>query len=186
MTVAFLRLARRLDRLFSDRSGVAAVEFALLLPVMVTLYLGSVDFSQAISVDRKVTLIAHTLGDLSTQFTDIADADMTNILNASSAIVAPYSPSNLQVVVSELSINAQGQAAVVWSDTLNGTARPAGQTVTIPSTLATPNTYLILGEATYDYNPIFGYVLTGPVTLKDQIYMEPRQSNCVERNGASC
>jgi Flp pilus assembly protein TadG len=186
MSAVAARLAFRLSRFCSERGGVAAVEFAMLLPVLVSLYLGAVELSRGIAADRKVTLVAHTLADLSTQFTDIADTDMSNILNASSAIMAPYAVSNLKAVVSELAIDAQGQAKVVWSDTLNGTVRPAGQVVAIPSALAVPNTYLILGETTYNYDPVFGYVITGTLTLKDQIYMQPRQSVCVQRNGASC
>ena len=44
----FLGLAR-------DQRGISVVEFALLLPLMVTLYLGVVEISQGISADRKVT-----------------------------------------------------------------------------------------------------------------------------------
>ncbi len=187
MTALGNRLARRLSRFGRDRRGVSAVEFALLLPVMVTLYLGSVEVSQGIATDRKVTLTAHALADLSTQFANIADSDMTNILNASSAIMAPYSVANLQGVVSQLAIDNNGNATVSWSDaTSNGTARTPGSAATIPSALATPNSYLILGEVAYNYNPTFGYVLTGALTLKDQIYMQPRQSVCVQRNSAPC
>jgi Flp pilus assembly protein TadG len=187
MTALAIRFSRRLSRFGKDRRGVSAVEFALLLPVMVTLYLGSVEVSQGIATDRKVTLTAHALADLSTQFSNIADSDMTNILNAASAIMAPYAIANLTAVVSQLAIDSKGKATVSWSDaTANGTARAPGSAVTIPSALATPNSYLILGEATYNYNPTFGYVLTGPLTLKDQIYMQPRQSNCVQRNSAPC
>ena len=134
------------------------------------------------AIQRKVDLTARALADLSSQFTAISNADMTNILNSSSAIIAPYPSARLASVVSELSINAQGQATVVWSDTLNGTARAVGQVVAVPSNLAVPNTNLILGEAQYTYNPPYGYVVTGPMTLNDQIYMRPRQSNSIARN----
>jgi Flp pilus assembly protein TadG len=171
----------RLARFIHDRRGVSAVEFAMLLPLMMTLYLGSVETSQGIAADRKVTLTAHTLADLATQYTDITNADMSNILNAASAIMVPYPVASLQAVVSELSINAQGQATVVWSDTLNGTARSVGQVVNIPSALAVPNTYLVLAEVQDSYNPTYGYVLTGALTLSDQMYMRPRQSTSIAR-----
>jgi Flp pilus assembly protein TadG len=184
--IAMLAFARRLGngfgRFVAERRGLAAVEFAMLLPMMMTLYLGSVEVTTAVAIQRKVTLTARALADLSSQFTSIASADMTNILNASSDIIAPYATANLASVVSELSINAQGQATVVWSDTLNGTARTVGTTVSIPTNLAVANTYLILGEAQYSYNPTYGYVVTGTMTLKDQIYMRPRQSTSVARN----
>jgi Flp pilus assembly protein TadG len=178
------RLGPRLARLREDTSGVSAVEFALLLPVMVTLYLGSVEVSTGIAADRKVALTAHTLADLSSQYTDITNADMSNILNATSAIMAPYSTANLQAVVSELSINAQGQASVVWSDALNGTALTAGQTVSVPAALAVPNSYLILGQVQYNYNPTFGTSVTGPLTLSDQMYVRPRQSTAIARTAS--
>jgi Flp pilus assembly protein TadG len=174
----------RFVRFIRDRRGVTAVEFAMLLPVMITLYLGSAETSQGLAANRKVTLTAHALADLSSQYTDITNADMTNILNAGSAIIAPYSASNLQEVVSELAIDSQGQATVVWSDTLGGTARTVGQIVTIPTSLAVPNTYLVLAEVSYNYNPTYGYVMTGTLTLGDQSYMHPRQSASIARTAS--
>jgi len=186
MSALAIRLASRLSHFCGERRAVAAVEFAMLLPVLVSLYLGCVELSRGIAADRKVTLVAHTVADLATQFTDIADTDMSNILNASSAIMAPYAATSLQAVVSELAIDNKGNATVVWSDTLNGTARAVGQAVTIPSSLAVPNTYLILGETSYNYDPVFGYVITGTLTLTDKIYMQPRNSVCVTRNSVGC
>ena len=180
------RFASELSRFRGERRAIAAVEFALLLPVLVALYLGTVELARGIAADRKVTLVTHTLADLSTQFQNIADSDMSNILNASAAIMAPYASSSLQAVVSELTIDATGNATVVWSDTLNGTARAVGQAVTIPAALAVPSTYLILSETSYNYNPVFGYVITGTLTFTDKIYMQPRDSVCVQRNGATC
>jgi Flp pilus assembly protein TadG len=183
MTAPARRLAH-LVRLIHDCSGVSAVEFALLLPMMMTLFLGCVETTQGVAAKRKVALTAHTLADLSAQYTDITDADMSNILNAGSAIMAPYPAANLQAAVSELSINAQGVASVVWSNTLNGTALSVGQVVSIPALLAVPNSYLILAQVQYSYNPTYGYVLTGTLTLSDQMYMEPRQSISVARTAS--
>jgi Flp pilus assembly protein TadG len=177
-----LRLCRNVARFAEERRGLAAVEFAMLLPLMMTLYLGSVEISTAVAIQRKVDLTAHALADLSSQYTAIKNADMTNILNAASDIIVPYNAAQLQSVVSELSIDGNGQATVVWSDTLNGTARTVGTVVNIPSNLAVANTYLILGETQYSYNPSYGFVITGGATLSDQIYMRPRQSSSITRN----
>jgi Flp pilus assembly protein TadG len=181
MTIAKASIAQTIKRFAGECRGVTAVEFALLLPVMMTLYLGSVETSQGVATQRKVSLTAHALADVATQYTDITNADMSNILNAGAAIIAPYPSANLTEVISELSINAQGQASVVWSDTLGGTARTAGQVVNIPSALAVPNSYLIMAETQYSYTPTYGYVLTGTITLSDQSYMLPRQSTSISR-----
>jgi Flp pilus assembly protein TadG len=181
MNTAKTRIAKTIARFARERRGVAVVEFAMLLPVMMTLYLGSVEASQGIAAQRKVTLTAHALADLATQYTDITNADMSNILAAGPAIIVPYSATNLQEVVSEVSINAQGQASVVWSDTLGGTALSVGQVVTVPSSLAVPNTYLILAQVQYNYNPTYGYVMNSTLTLSDESYMLPRQSTSIGR-----
>jgi Flp pilus assembly protein TadG len=177
-------IARCQMRFAGDRRGVSAVEFALLLPVMVTLFLGSVEASQGIATDRKVELTAHTLADLASQYTDITNAEMSNLLNAGSAIIAPYSAAKLSEVVSEISIDAQGNATVVWSDTLNGTALTVGQTINVPASLAVPNTYLVVAQVQYNYDPTYGYVMTGTVSLSDQSFMRPRESASIARTAS--
>ena len=180
----FLARARRpLRRLLRDERGISAVEFAMLLPLMVTLYLGGVEVSQAVAVDRKVTLIARSLGDLVAQATNVTSAEVTNILAASAAIVVPYDDTKLKITVSSVKIDSTGVAKIAWSDTKNGTARTVGSTVTLPAALNTNDTWLIWTEAEYAYTPVIGYVITGTMTLKDQIYMRPRLSDCVTRTG---
>ena len=66
-TLAFARrFAARLDRFAAERRGLAAVEFAMLLPMMMTLFLGSVEVTTGVAIQRKVTLTAHALADRAT------------------------------------------------------------------------------------------------------------------------
>jgi Flp pilus assembly protein TadG len=174
---------RRLGGLARDEGGVSAVEFALLAPLMLTLYLGAVEVSQGIGADRKVTLTSRTICDLVSQVTSISNTDMTNALNAASAVMAPFPVGNLKVTVSSVKIDATGKATIAWSDTLNGTARSVGSAVTLPAALNVANTSLIWSEVQYAYKPVIGYVVTGTLTLKDQIYMRPRLSDSVCRTG---
>jgi Flp pilus assembly protein TadG len=180
-----LSLSRRLHHLLSrfrcSNDGVSAVEFALVLPLMLSLYIGSAEVSQGIAADRKVTLMARTVADLASQVSSISNSDMNNLLNASAAVMQPYSTAPLKITVSSVVIDAQGKATVDWSDTRNGTARAKGQAVTLPGALTVPNTSLIWGEVEYTYTPVVGYVITGPLSLKDQIYMRPRLSATVTR-----
>ena len=174
-------LRARFGRLRRDERGVSAVEFAMLLPLMVSLYLGAVEVSQGIGADRKVTLTARTVADLVSQVSSVSNSDMTNSLNAASAVISPFSSANLKVVVSSVKIDAQGNATVAWSDTLNGAARSKGSSVAVPAALKVPNSSLIWSEVTYTYTPVIGHVITGPINLSEQIYMRPRASDCVLR-----
>ena len=170
-----------LARFVRDRRGVSAVEFAMLLPLMIALYLGGVEISQGVAIDRKVTLMARTVADLTAQVATVYNADMTNILNASAAIMQPYSTADLKITVSSVVVDANGLATIAWSDTKGGTARAVGAAVTLPAALAVPGTSLIWGETSYAYKPTIGYVVTGTLNLSDQMFMRPRLSDQVTR-----
>ena len=169
-----MRMRSILGRFAKDRRGVSAVEFALLAPLMITLYVGCAEISDGVSADRKVSLTAAALANLAAQVTTISSTDMTNILDASSAIITPYSTSQLSITLTCIAIDASSKATVKWSVTRNGTARSG--TVTIPAALAVPSSQLLLGEASYQYKPTVGYTVTGTLNLSDKMYMAPRIS----------
>jgi len=177
-----LRRRLRLLRRFARRTdGLAAIEFAFILPVLLIMLVGAAEIGEAVSIYRKVSITTRTVADLATQYSTIHDADMTTILGASSKIVAPYPSGPLIVTVSQISIDASGNGHVSWSNSLNGTPRTAGSAVTVPSQMATVNTYLIYGEVSYTYSPTFGYNLPGSVTMNNAIFMSPRLVNSITR-----
>jgi Flp pilus assembly protein TadG len=189
MTSSMPRAFRRFGR---DRRGVSAVEFAFIAPVMIGLYLGCVEVSEGVAADRKVSLIAGALANLTAQVNPatISTADMTNILNASSAIIAPYSAGNLKMTVSCLSIDANKNVTVKWSETMNGTKRTsfAFDSSNSALTVASPSSYpisLIYSEVTYAYTPTVGYTISGTLTLSDKMFMSPRLTPPVY-NGKAC
>ncbi|MEP7029671.1 MAG: TadE/TadG family type IV pilus assembly protein [Pseudolabrys sp.] len=162
----------RFSRLARDQRGVSAVEFALLAPVMIGLYLGVAEVSDGVAADRKVSLTSAALANLTSQVATIATADMTNILDASSAIISPFSASKLKMTVTCINIDASKVAKVKWSVTRGGSANSG--TISIPSALAVASTQLILAEVSYAYTPTVGYTITGTLTLSDKMYMSPR------------
>jgi Flp pilus assembly protein TadG len=180
---AFVRYVRSLA---DNRNGTSAIEFALLLPLMLTLYISGVEISQAIAAYRKVTLISHTVADLVAQTsTAMAASDVSNALAAAGAIVTPYSASNLSVVVSQVCIDQNGKATINWSQaTPSNMAHPVGNPITLPggtdlNNTSTYNTCLIWGETTYAYAPALGYAITGTLNLYDNIFLAPRLQSCV-------
>ena len=174
----FWRLARLSAHEFvADGRGFAAIEFALIVPLMLVMFFGTVEFSSAIAIDRKVTLMARTLSDLTSQSTTVADADMTNFFAASTAIIAPYDATPVSATITELYVDSTQTAHVQWSK--GSAARAQRSTVSIPTTLAVANTYLIFSEVSYIYTPSVGHVLKNLITLSDVAYTRPRQSACV-------
>jgi Flp pilus assembly protein TadG len=164
-----------------SRSGIAAVEFAFIAPVMLLFLLGTFEVSQAIAAKRKAVLTASTVASIVTQYTNIsAGQTMPDILNASAAVLTPFSAANAIVTVSCIKIDAQGKATILWSQALpSGGARTVGQVVTVPAALDVPNTSLIFGETTYSYTPDIDFMKFGTSTLYSSVYMLPRSGTTV-------
>jgi Flp pilus assembly protein TadG len=137
-----------------------------------------------VGIDRKVTLTTRTVADLTSQVTTVTSSDISSILNASAQVIMPYDATKLKVTVSQVKIDSNSTATIDWSCTLNGTKRGTGSSVTLPSALVVPSTWLIWSEVSYSYKPTIGYVVTGTLNLSDQIYMRPRQSTDVKLSGS--
>jgi Flp pilus assembly protein TadG len=186
MTSMWLRLRRSALDLYRDRRGVMAIEFAIIAPVMLVIFFGTVEFSSAIAVDRKVTLMARTLSDLTSQNISVTDTQLTNFFNASTGIMWPYPSTPTKSTISELYVDPRTLAArVQWS---NGSVpRLAGSTVAIPTALQVGGTYLIYSEVSYLYVPAVGYVMgKAGLNMSDFTFTRPRQSTCVMYNTTVC
>jgi Flp pilus assembly protein TadG len=176
---ASVHRSRSAARLLATQSGgIAAVEFAIILPLMLLLYLGSFEIAEAVALKRQVALTASTVANIVTQYATISKTtEMPDILDASSAVLTPYPVSNAVVTVSLISIDGNGNATVAWSQALNGGGRKVGQTVTLPVGLDVPNTSVVLGETTYAYAPLMDFIHIGTLDLYSSVYMSPRSSS---------
>ncbi|WP_424592889.1 TadE/TadG family type IV pilus assembly protein [Bradyrhizobium sp.] len=180
------RMRPRLAEFAGDRRGLAAVEFAMVVPLMLVMFFGVVEFSSGVAVDRKVTLVARTLSDLTSQSTSVTDTDIAGFIITANAILTPYSATPLRATITELYIDPLTHAArVQWS---KGSApRAAGSPVSIPAALRIDGTYLIFSEVSYLYVPTVGYVMArSGITLSDFSYTRPRQSSCVLYSTTVC
>ena len=186
MGTIWLRMRRRALELRGNSSGIAAVEFAMIIPIMAVLFIGTNEFSAGVAVDRKVTIMARTLSDLTSQNTEVTDDKLTNFFNASKAIMTPYSSTPVKGTISELYINPSTlKARVQWSQ--GAAAHSPGDIIDIPDALKIGGTYLIYSEVKYKYQPsVAWFIKSTGITLTDFSYTRPRQGLCVLYKTASC
>lgn len=183
----------------ADTRALAATEFAMMVPLMLIMFFGTVELSSAVAIDRKVTLIARTLSDLTSQSAGtVTDTNLLNSFNAGTRIVRPYDPNPLTGTIVQIYIDANSKATIQWSksavvtsgsvslmDTDPSSSLAANTTVTtmIPPTLLIPSTYLIFSKVSYVYAATVKYVLKSGVTLSDVSYTRPRQVTCIAYGG---
>jgi Flp pilus assembly protein TadG len=191
MVTPMHRIALRTCRLFSgllhDCRGMAATEFAVIVPVMMLMFFGTIEFSSGVAVDRKMTLVARLLSDLTSQSTSVSDTDLANFTIAARAELYPYGATPLNSTITELWIDpATSNARVQWSQ--GSAPRAAGSVIPISSSLIAKDAlgnvvagqYLIFSETSYLYVPTIGYVMAkAGINLRDTAYTRPRQKPCV-------
>jgi Flp pilus assembly protein TadG len=187
MSGIWLRARYSVAGLLRDHSGIAATEFAVIVPMMLVMFFGAVEFSSGVAIDRKVTLMARTFANLVSQGQTVNDTSLGGFSKASNAIMSPYPSGPTNSTVSELYIDpTTSDARVQWS--YGSAVRAVSSKVVIPASLIAldgngkviPNQYLIFSEVSYLYVPTVGYVMApSGVTLSDVAYTRPRQSSCV-------
>jgi Flp pilus assembly protein TadG len=182
-----------LRRFAAAQRGVAVVEFALVVPVLLVLYLGSIEASSLYTVDRRITTISSTLGDLVSRADgELEQSDLDDYFDAAAGILIPYSTTGLQQVVSLISVAADGRTSVKWSRTpAGGTARTIGSTYPLAATaqmnqIARDVGYLVVSETSYAYTPVLGVVIKGPINLYRESFYMPRFAECIKVTGSTC
>ena len=198
---AFMRGCRRLGkdgvlrRLLGDNKGVAAVEFALIAPVLLSLYFVTMEVAQAIETNKKISRVASMVADLVTQQqASISRQELDAILVIGESILTPYNRSDPVIDVTAIRITDESspKARVEWSRRLsNGsTARgePVGAIVQIPESLRVRNSFLIRVSGQLDYRPVITWTAEQKASLGllgafDQIgmnetyYLRPRMTH---------
>lgn len=184
------RAAKALCRRFvGSTSGLAAIEFAVIMPVLLLLLLGTFDAGRAISVYMKTRSATYTLAAITNQYskvTPIQSSDMQAITGATAAVLSPFPTAPATVTITQIKQTSATQAVVSWSYSVNGTAYGAGSAwARLPSNLTSTNAcgsypcYFIFSEVRYVYTPSFGYFAVGSLTFSDSLYTTPRSSNCI-------
>lgn len=159
---------------------MALVEFAILLPVLLTLFLGGFQLAQASACKRRVTIVARSLSDLVSQYDTITPAEVNTILNATAQIMAPFDISNGNSRVSVIAVDANKNVTVVWSEAKNTTGFSNGVPFTaLPAAMKIANTYYVYSEVNYTYSPMGGR-FAYPFSFNQTLFMVPRKSTSVD------
>jgi Flp pilus assembly protein TadG len=178
------RLRRfRADRLRQDEDGVALVEFALILPLLLLALLGSVDVTRAMMADRKLSTMASSVGDLVAREEGMTETTMTQIFDAVTPLMTPFSANLADIRVTSLRVEESGgerQARVRWSRGRNMTDLAEDAVVAVPEELLQNTLGLIFVEGAYNYQPLFGLVISEPIRFSEEFYFVPRVSAVVE------
>ncbi len=196
-TGRFSRAVARLRRLASDRRGVAAVEFAFIAPVLLTLYFVTMEVSQGVEANKKVGRVASMVADLVTQQPEVTASNLEAIMAIGAAIIQPYNRTEPQIEITAIQMtnDAQARPIVVWSRRMadGGFAQGEGEgdETDVPEQLRIQNTFLVRVAATLDYRPVITWAADNKasfglasafdrIDMREQYYLRPRMSQTID------
>jgi Flp pilus assembly protein TadG len=169
-----------LRRFSRDERGVGAIEFAILFPVLLMLYLGAFELTVGLSASKRASRSAGSIADIISQQSSVTKSILATMPSVAGAIFAPYSTAGLTLKITGITIDASGKATVTWSWAQDGT-RPytVGSTVTLPANMNQASTFLVRSELALPYQLLsFGANFlpsgTNQITISRQYYYRQR------------
>lgn len=192
---------KALTTLFGDRRGIAAVEFAFIAPLLLSMYFVTLEVSMGIEANKKVGRIGSMVADLVTQQQTITKAELDAIMEIGGSILAPYDRTKPKIVITAIDITADpgSKVQVAWSRKLVNGATSAdaakNSTTTVPAKLNIKSSFLIRVDAYLSYKPLITWTADQKsslglaaafdgIEMKETYYLRPRMSSTI--NCADC
>jgi Flp pilus assembly protein TadG len=167
-----------------DKRGASAIEFALLAPIILLMYIGTVETGNLLTVKRRVETVASTAADLTAQVKQVSNTDLADIVAASTSILTPYKTTPLKVVLSSVVADQNNNGKVAWSYSNSGSGRAVGSSYVLPTGITVANSSVIVAEVTYAFTPLLDLKKVfspGAFNLQRTFYERPRRSLTVAK-----
>lgn len=168
-------MLNNLRKIAGAQGGMAAAEFALILPVMLAMVFGSVEVTNALICRTDVSNMAGTASDLIAQETQVGQTEIDNVFSALSAMVYPFPTSSATIVITSVIDDGHGGGKVDWSQGYHAIPRAKGAPVIVPTGLITTGGSVIMSEVTYSYIPASTWLVRQPITMSNRFYSHPRR-----------
>jgi Flp pilus assembly protein TadG len=171
-------MIRRLRHLLRDRSAVAVIEFAIILPLMLAFALGTFEATRVVRAKMKADNAAQTIADLIASQNSVTAAALTNFCVGAQLVMAPYPGALLHAAIASVT-----NGAVDWTDTSCGSATAIASPTTVAASLSggSGNSVIIV-QTTYSYSSPVPYMMPASITLTHTAFARPRDATTVQKN----
>lgn len=140
-------LLSQIRRLWIDRSGVGAVEFALIAPLLLMIYITVFELTIGLSISKRVTRASGTIADLVTQQDgSVTKATLGTMVNVAQSIFVPYGVPTTHIKITGIQVSGT-TSTVKWSwDETGGKPYIAGSSINIPANMKAANAFIVHAE----------------------------------------
>lgn len=180
LSVSPLRLSRAYR---TDERGIAAIEFAIIAPIMIGMYFGLAEIASAISVDRRISHGTNVAGDLATQQPELKDGDIEEIMSAALRVMEVPNVDKVSIDMESFILPAAGQPPEsrgrirVNNSVGNFSSFDASG---LDTKLLNEKSGVVVTRVRYQYTPLELRFFNSTITLEETFLLKPRRSDAVE------
>lgn len=160
-----------------EEDATAALESAILLPIVVSMLMGCYDIGSAITINQNVIGASQIIGDLVTRDRSVDYATLKDMIKAGELAVQPAPIATFGYDIASIQFDDKGKPTVLWRVTYN--TEENDDAVATSKTLGTAGDGLVVVTTTYNYVPLFSHFLTGEIPMKEVAFLHGRRSSTV-------
>ncbi|HEY5209125.1 MAG TPA: TadE/TadG family type IV pilus assembly protein [Stellaceae bacterium] len=175
-----MKKLNKIRALWRDRQGIVAVEFALILPTLIVLFIGTFEASNLVRVKMKFDAAAPAIASLIALQNPSKTGSLTSDFCTGAAyMMAPFSTAGLNVQVSSVT-NKSGTSSVDWTANCNNLSSPQNAVTLATDLLPTSGDSVIVVQTSYTYNAPIHMVLGASYTFQNDGFARPRNNGTVQ------
>jgi Flp pilus assembly protein TadG len=181
------RLQQSVSEIRKNEDGLAAIEFAILAPLLISMYFGLAEIASAVAVDRSVSHATNVIGDLASQTSNIDKEDLEDVLSATIRVMNIENASGATIQIDSWARGSDGKNTLVGSAVMNnGSASlPSFDPASVDNSMMNENSGIVVARIAYNYTPLKFMYMKQDFTMSDTFILKPRRSTEVTFGSAS-
>ncbi len=181
------RLQQSVSGIRKNEDGLAAIEFAILAPLLISMYFGLAEIASAVAVDRSVSHATNVIGDLASQTSNIDKEDLEDVLSATIRVMNIENASGATIQIDSWARDSDGKNTLVGSAVMNnGSASlPSFDPASVDNSMMNENSGIVVARIAYNYTPLKFMYMKQDFTMSDTFILKPRRSTEVTFGSAS-
>ena len=168
----------RLAQFVKETRALGAVEFALIVPFMLLVWVGTVELAELHLATRKVTVAAQIAADLIAQEKSVTESQLEDVVAAVNAIMVPYPTISIGYDLVSVEADTDGNLSIGWRFTQGTASTGIGGIPPQAPPLLTENDSVIVAVISYQHQPLFDIGIVTEivdVNISEEAYSRPRK-----------
>ena len=163
----------------SSEEGMAAVEAAMVFPLMLTLLLGTFDMGNGILANQKAIRASQVTADLIARSTSVDNTALNDAIEGGELALFPFQTDTYGVDIVSISFDEDANPQIEWRETRN--MSPIADPLARVEDIAEANDGILLVVVRYEFVPIFAGFVINEIPMQEIAFARGRGGAVIDR-----